>query len=283
MFQRILNHRCGGGVHFLDYYSILFKISGWGIQMSLPWRRCLVTCGFGAQVSIEYGLAELMNNVAIRNPRKPDSDEPWHLPFEKLYSILPNGVVDTSVHSILPQVSICWACNVLISGIDPGITWTVDDSHYYNFSQSFSTWWYFSGRLWRCGCACCSYLSGERKRPLAINALRKHLPPLLTSFPRRKTYFASLMVSFLSYLKRSTPALYASKERFVRSILFLEVTVGGSCFVEMEYISRKSFTSHRKLSIVQYLEYKDLLLHFMLCPKLFRSYESQLMCPVLSK
>lgn len=59
---------------------------------------------FGEQVSIEYGLSELMNKVAIRNPRKPDSTEPWHLPFEKLYSILPSGVVDTSVQSILHQV-----------------------------------------------------------------------------------------------------------------------------------------------------------------------------------
>jgi len=81
-----------------------------------PFLRCVQTCaGFlkgmypdgdvsNVKVSIEYGLAELMNNVAIRNPRKPDSDEPWHLPFEKLYSILPHGVVDTSVHSILPKL-----------------------------------------------------------------------------------------------------------------------------------------------------------------------------------
>jgi hypothetical protein len=67
-------------------------------------KACL-SCGFGEQVSIEYGLAEVMNRVGIRNPRQPDSSEPWHLPFEKLYSILPSGVVDTSVQSILPKVS----------------------------------------------------------------------------------------------------------------------------------------------------------------------------------
>ena len=58
------------------------------------------------QVSIEYGLAELMNRVAIRNPRQPQSTEPWHIPFEKLYSVLPSGVVDTSVQSIVPKVGI---------------------------------------------------------------------------------------------------------------------------------------------------------------------------------
>jgi len=56
------------------------------------------------KVSIEYGLAELMNKVAIRNPRRPESTEPWHLPFDKLYSVLPSGVVDTSVQSILPKL-----------------------------------------------------------------------------------------------------------------------------------------------------------------------------------
>lgn len=59
---------------------------------------------FWGQVSIEYGLAELMNKYAIRNPPQPQSTEPWHIPFEKLYSILPSGVVDTSVQSIVPKV-----------------------------------------------------------------------------------------------------------------------------------------------------------------------------------
>lgn len=82
-----------------------------------PFLRCVqTTAGFikgmypegtdisKLKVSIEYGLAELMNRVAIRNPRQPQSTEPWHIPFEKLYSVLPSGVVDTSVQSIVPKL-----------------------------------------------------------------------------------------------------------------------------------------------------------------------------------
>lgn len=97
------------------------KLRGEGVQITRilvsPFLRCVQTVAgvikgmypdgtdiSKLKVSIEYGLAELMNKVAIRNPRDPQSTEPWHLPFEELYSKLPNGVVDTSVQSILPKL-----------------------------------------------------------------------------------------------------------------------------------------------------------------------------------
>lgn len=61
----------------------------------------------GDQVSIEYGLAELMNNRAIRHPPKgvmETADVPWIMPLDELYALLPSGVLDTSVQPTIPNV-----------------------------------------------------------------------------------------------------------------------------------------------------------------------------------
>lgn len=57
------------------------------------------------QVSLEYGLVELMNNRAIRYPPSdPHTSHIWNLSREELVSALPSGVVDTSVPPLVPQV-----------------------------------------------------------------------------------------------------------------------------------------------------------------------------------
>lgn len=65
------------------------------------------------QVSIEYGLAELMNSRAIRYPpRDPENSKVWNLSLEELFSALPSGVVDVSVPPVLPQVRNCTPSSV---------------------------------------------------------------------------------------------------------------------------------------------------------------------------
>jgi hypothetical protein len=60
---------------------------------------------FGGQVSVEYGLSELMNSRAIwYPPADPRNVELWNLPLDKLFSELPSGVVDVSVQPVFPKV-----------------------------------------------------------------------------------------------------------------------------------------------------------------------------------
>lgn len=98
------------------------KLRSQGVQVSRilvsPFLRCVQTAaGFiqgmypngsdipNLKVSIEYGLAELMNSRAIRYPpRDPENSKVWNLSLEELFSALPSGVVDVSVPPVLPQL-----------------------------------------------------------------------------------------------------------------------------------------------------------------------------------
>lgn len=56
---------------------------------------------FVMQVSIEYGLCEMLNKEAIRiNPK----DGNWGFKIQELESLLPNGTVDQSVECVYKEV-----------------------------------------------------------------------------------------------------------------------------------------------------------------------------------
>lgn len=55
------------------------------------------------KVSIEYGLCEVMNYIAIRNPPS-SSDISWTLDRSELEAILPAGTMDHSVEPVWPEL-----------------------------------------------------------------------------------------------------------------------------------------------------------------------------------
>jgi len=55
------------------------------------------------KVSIEYGLCEVMNSFAIRNPPS-SSDTSWTLDHSELEAILPAGTMDHSVEPLWPEL-----------------------------------------------------------------------------------------------------------------------------------------------------------------------------------
>jgi broad specificity phosphatase PhoE len=60
------------------------------------------------KVSIDYGLSELMNGKAIRNPPRGLVDSStelhWTVPLEELHALLPTGSLDNSVQPTLSAV-----------------------------------------------------------------------------------------------------------------------------------------------------------------------------------
>jgi hypothetical protein len=62
-----------------------------------------------SQVSIDYGLSELMNGKAIRNPPRGLVDSStelhWTVPLEELHALLPTGSLDNSVQPTLSAVN----------------------------------------------------------------------------------------------------------------------------------------------------------------------------------
>ena len=65
-----------------------------------------ICCYLWRQVSIEYGLSELMNSRAIwYPPADPRNIEVWNLPLDELFRELPSGVVDVSVQPVFAKVS----------------------------------------------------------------------------------------------------------------------------------------------------------------------------------
>eukprot|EP01018_Ginkgo_biloba_P002584 Gb_39039 [translate_table: standard] len=75
------------------------------------------------KVSIEYGLCEVMNYLAIRNPPASE-DARWTLDHSELEAILPAGTVDHSVEPILTEV--------------PGFQETTEAAHR-RYSTTFQT------------------------------------------------------------------------------------------------------------------------------------------------
>ncbi|KAJ7539694.1 hypothetical protein O6H91_11G105500 [Diphasiastrum complanatum] len=93
---------------------------GWQISRILcsPFLRCVQTAAevikglseegetapLKPKVSLEYGLGEVMNSIAIRNPPRSHATASWLLEVSELLSMLPADTIDASAESMWPKL-----------------------------------------------------------------------------------------------------------------------------------------------------------------------------------